>query len=227
MHSRFYKYLAFCRKGGLDTAILGVSLVASAYLLAFVAIGGGRAWVSWYALLPLFVAIRLWRPAGSLLAGAVWGGTLYFFAASSPFIGVSPGLGSFLLLAAVPALYGFAGAMLTRWIGFSPFVLGVGWVGVEFALAPLGLSTGLLGASESETNTLHWLANVLGYVHVALLAALVNAWLVTLLACVPVRVTRPRPAFGRRHFRRVVFPQDVSIPSLLVGAATGPRGPPI
>jgi len=205
VRSRFRIYLQTCQRHGVDTVILAVSLVASAYLMAFVAMAGGRPWVSWYALLPLFVAIRVCRPSAALMAGAFWGGCLYTFASS----------------------IGTSGARLTRWIGFSPFVLGVGWVGVEFALAPLGLNAGLLGVSESETSLLHWAATALGYVHVALIAALVNAYLVSILSCVRIRVTRPRSAFGGCYIRTLLLPQEVLNRSLRYIETTRPRGPPI
>ena len=226
MRSRLSTYLLACQRRGVDTAILAVSLMASAYLMAFATGPAGPRWVGWYALLPLFVAIRVYRPAAALLAGALWGGSLYFFAASGLGSIVSPGLGSLLLLVALPAIYAYLGARLTRWIGFSPFVLGVGWIGVELGLAPLGLGEGLLGTTQSETTLLHWIASALGYVHVALLAALFNAYLVMLLSRVRVQVSSPRRVFGVRHIRRLLLPQDVSHPSLLFIEAIRPRGPP-
>jgi len=226
VRSRFRTHLRTCQRCGVDTAILAVSLIASAYLMAFVAMAGGRPWVSWYALLPLFVAIRVCRPSAALMAGAFWGGCLYNFA-SSIGASVSPGLVPLLVLLAVPALYGYLGARLTRWIGFSPFVLGVGWVGVEFALAPLGLRAGVLGVAESDASLLHWAATALGYVHVALIAALVNAYLVSILSHVRVRVPQACRALGRRYRRTLLLPQEVLNSSLLFIKVTRPRGPPM
>ena len=227
MRSRLCAYLVACRERGLDTALLGVALVASAYLMAFAASPAGPAWVGWYALLPLFVAIRVCQPKVALAAGAVWGGSLYVFAAFGLVSSVSPGLGSLLLLMAVPAIYSYLGARLTRWIDFSPFVLGVGWVGVEFGLAPLGLANGLLGVTQSDATVLHWIASALGYVHVALLAALFNAYLVTILGRVRVPVSKPRTVFGTRRFGTLLLPQAVLSTSLLFIEATRPRGPPV
>ncbi len=227
MRSKLGIYLAACQRRGLDTAMLVVSLIASAYLMAYATGPVGPRWVGWYALLPLFVAIRVYRPAAALLAGALWGGSAYFFAASGLGSIVSPGLGSLLLLMALPAIYAYLGALLTRWIGFSPFVLGIGWIGVELGLTPLGLGEGLLGTTQSETTLLHWIASALGYVHVALLAALFNAYLVTLLSHVRIRVSQGARVFGRRRLATLLIPQEVLDTSLQFIEATRPRGPPI
>ena len=72
-------HLETCRRHGIDTAILIVSLVASAYLMAYACGPAHRPWLGWYALLPLFVAIRVCRPVTALAAGALWGICLFLF----------------------------------------------------------------------------------------------------------------------------------------------------
>jgi hypothetical protein len=127
----------------------------------------------------------------------------------------------------MPALYALFGGLLTRWMGFSPFVLGIAWVGVEFILSPLGFSRGLLGAAESETPALHWIACALGYVHVALLAALFNAWVVKILAGVRIPAGQAAPTFRRCRRPGFAFPSQFIFSSLLLIEGTRPRGPPL
>lgn len=129
----------------MKTAALGGSLLISAYLLAVANAHPTCAWLGWFSLVPLFLVIRFWRPTGAMLGGALWGVSLYVFSVGQPGAAVAGGMGSLLLLALIPAAYAAGGAWLTRRIGFSPFVLGYTWMGVELALAPAGLCTGRAG----------------------------------------------------------------------------------
>lgn len=112
-------------------------------------------------------------------AGLFWGACVWAIA----FLGFDKSLGAsaygVALLPPVTGLYCLLGALLTRWIGYSPFVLGVAWMGVELALVPIGLNQGLLGWAESDADLLHLLARGLGYVVVAFVVAYVNASLVS------------------------------------------------
>jgi hypothetical protein len=187
-----------------------VSLLGGAYLMSKAHAPGGVPAVAWLALFPLFVCISVLAPGRAALAGAFWGACLCVFNA----FGASPANGDFpvsalpfvpswlrafvplLVLLLSPALYAGLAAWLTRWIGFSPFVLGVGWMGVELVLAPLDLSVGLLAVQQTDAGTLHWLSHALGCVFIGFLIAYVNAALVEMAGrvCLPrscPRIMRP------------------------------------
>ena len=140
---------------GVTATALAVSLIASAYLMAVAIRSPQHPWAGYFTLFPLFVTIRVCRPVGALLWGAVWGLSLWAFSAFAPGSGVPDNLSVIILLPAIPAIYACLGSKLTRWIGFSPFVLGVGWMGVELAFRPLGLQHGLLGGVQGGGLRLH------------------------------------------------------------------------
>ena len=210
----------------VKAAALSLSLIAGAYLMAEAVASDGSAWLGCVTLLPLFVAIRACRPIHAGLCGALWGSSLYLFGVSAGDFGVSASPLLFALLTAIPAIYAYLGARLTRWIGFSPFVLGVGWMGVELALVALGLRTGLLAGTQDGGTLLHWVGGALGYVLVAFLVAYVNAALVSALAAARFRVPRPAWRIGSPDRGTRLVPQTVSCPSLLPIHAVQPRAPP-
>jgi len=200
-----------------EAVSLPLSLVGSAYLMAVAHEPGGVPAVAWLALFPLFVCISVLAPARAALAGAFWGACLYVFAV----LGVSPtnaewGVSTFrhfdvstfpfvafyyrslmvaALIIAVPAIYAGLAAWLRRAIGFSPFVLGVGWMGVELAFAPVNLNLGLLAAEQTDAGVFHWLAHALGCVFLGFFIAYVNAALVDVAA--KIRLPKPRPRIVR------------------------------
>src|SRR5262245_5664451 len=170
--------------------LLTGTLAISAAMTAFSCTSQILAITSWFGLLPLFLAVRILHPRGALLAGGFWGACLFAtlsaldqsFAVSAPL--------SLLLLAAVPAGYAFLGAKLTRWMGFHPLLLGLGWVGLELGLEPLGLRNGLLAGTQGDGLVRQLAGGVLGYVFIAFLLALVNALLLSVLADVPGLMAR-------------------------------------
>ena len=93
---------------------------------------------------------RACGPVHAGLCGGLWGLTLGILTAKSAASGSMLSLGSLLLLGAAPAAYACLGSRLTRWIGYSPFVLGVGWMGVELVFDGMGLSSGLWISIQSE-----------------------------------------------------------------------------
>ena len=127
----------------------------------------------------------------------------------------------------VPGIYAYLGARLTRWIGFNPFVLGVAWMGVELALGPAGLRTGLLAAAHEDGTFVHWVSEALGYVLVGFLVALVNASLVSVLsaACWTVLPARHRVPSG--DVGASLPPQTFFSHPLLAIRASQPRAPPM
>jgi hypothetical protein len=56
---------------------------------------------------------------------------------------------------------------LTRQKGFSPLLLGLGWIAVELALQPLGLRYGLLAATQGSGLVVRTMGYLAGYVMVA------------------------------------------------------------
>ena len=169
------------------SAVLILSLVFSAGLTAVSAASPGFGWVAWMSLLPLFIAIRFLTPRRALACGGLWGLALYGFSLIGTQTITFPSVGSFVLAATVPAAYALLGALLTRRIGFAPLFLGLGWIGVESALSPLGMGHGLVAASQESGWVMNLLANSLGYGLVAFLVVFFNASLFVLLTRVPWR----------------------------------------
>ena len=99
---------------------------------------------------------------------------------------------SFALLSLIPGAYCYFGASLTRRIGFSPYLLALGWIGVEFAIRPIGLNYGLLAGTQGDGFMVRVVGSFAGYVLVAFLVALVNATLVAVLGGVRLVFTSPR-----------------------------------
>jgi apolipoprotein N-acyltransferase len=204
-----------------------VPIVLSAYLTAAAVGSPTHAWVGWLSLLPVFFAIRLLRPLRALICGAVWGASLYVFCVAGGRTGVPATASSFVLLAGIPALYTYAASALTRWIGFSPFVLGVGWMGVELALAPLGLHSGLLSGSQDQTVLMDYIGRALGYVLVGFLVAYVNALLVEVFGRACLRL--PRPFLIKRSGNGILFlrSQIDGCLTLVTLQPSNPRAPPM
>ena len=160
--------------------LLAGSLLLSALLIAL-ALNAGPHFrlLPWVGLLPLFVAIRACAPRDALLAGALWGASL--FALLSGDGGAVPRtVESFALLAAMPALYAWVCAGLTGRFGFNPLILGLGWVGVECAFQPLGLHNGLLAGTLGDGTFVQVVGGLLGYAFVAFLVAFANALLLSI-----------------------------------------------
>ncbi len=213
-------------KGSAAGVALAVALVGSAYLTATAVGSPTHAWMGWLSLLPLFVAIRVLRPLRASACGALWGGCLFAFCVAADRTAVSANLASLALLTAIPAIYTFLGAWLTRWMGFSPFVLGVGWMGVELALAPLGLHSGLLAGTQDHTALMDYIGRALGYVLVAFLVAYVNAALVAVFARVRLRLPRPFRITTSGNGVLFLRSQIIGGLSLVALQPSRPRAPP-
>jgi len=213
-------------KGSAAGVALTIALVGSAYLTATAVGSHTHAWMGWLSLLPLFVAIRVLRPLRALACGALWGGCVFAFCVAAGRTAVSANLASLALLTAIPAIYTFLGAWLTRWMGFSPFVLGVGWMGVEFALAPLGLHSGLLAGTQDHTALMDYIGRALGYVLVAFLVAYVNAALVAVFARVRLRLPRPFRITTSANGVLFLRSQIIGGLSLVTLQPSHPRAPP-
>lgn len=184
--------------------VLGLALVVSAYGMARAIESPEHWWLGWVALLPLFASIRVLSPIQALLAGGLWGLSLFVSAVAATNASIAPSATSLVLLCLVPALYTYLGARLTRQVGFSPYLLALGWVGVELALRPLGLRHGLLAATQGDGWIIRLFGSLAGYALVAFVVAYVNAVLLSVLSRVPVStagqrfVRGPSPPLGRR-----------------------------
>ena len=133
-------------------------------------------------LIPLLLAIRMLTPLRALLAGSFWGVCLFAFAAMANGTLFDPSVGVFLRLATLPAAYACFGSLITRRKGFSPLLLGLGWVGVELALQPLGMRNGLLAGSLDHSLVVRTLGYMAGSVVVAFVIVYVNASILSMLA---------------------------------------------
>ena len=215
------------KSGTGRTAALIIAVIVGARLTALAMSSDAHAWLGWFALVPIFFMIRLWRPTHALLGGAIWGACLFAFSNGSFQELPVSALARFLLLTATPAIYCGSAAWLSRRIGFSPFVLGVGWMGVELALGQAGLRTGLLGLAAGGGGVLHWLGEILGWILVCFLFALLNAWVVVVLNGARLSVVEQlRPISSADHVP-LLFAQTFKGYPLFSVPASQPRGPPL
>lgn len=147
-------------------------------------------WLGCLALVPLLRAVQTQNPLGAAVSGALWGGSLYFFGSGAVVDVVPSSLASFVVLVSAPAAYALGGAALTRAIGFSPFVLSVGWLLLELVFQPLGLSRGLLAATQGDSWLVGAIGQLLGYVLIAFVVAYTSALILALLSGVRFRSLR-------------------------------------
>lgn len=157
--------------------LLVVAIVVSAYTTARCDRLAYGVWLGWVAIVPLFAAIRLLGPLSATGCGVLWGACV---AMLHPVSLAELHSWSPLVMPLVAGAYTGLGSALTRWIGFSPFVLGVGWMGVELAAVPLGFSGGLASGGLHETAWMDLGGRALGFVVLAFVVAYVNAALLSL-----------------------------------------------
>jgi len=212
--------------GGIRAVLTVASLVASAYLLSLVLASPASWWLGAVTLLPLFYSIRALSQLAAGCAGAVWGLSLFAFSTQVFDTGVQSDLASLLLLALIPAAYAGAGVWLTRRVGFSPYLLALGWIGVEFALRPVGLNYGLLAATQGDGFAINVVGSYAGYVFIAFAVAYFNALLFSVLIELPVfRGSDRRIVSASTSGLRIFSGQTIVQPAFAVGP-TRPRAPP-
>ena len=206
---------------------LALALASSAYLMALAIESPHRVWLGWVTLLPLFYAIQVFSPVRALISGGFWGACLFASSVAFATTDITPSLGSFALLSLIPGAYGYFGAALTWRIGFSPFLLALGWIGVEIALAPLGLRHGLLAGTQGDGLAIRLIGSVAGYALVAFLVAYVNAALLSVLTGVRRGADSSRLIRGSGDPLRSYF--SIEFPSywLHIHRTAQPRAPPI
>jgi apolipoprotein N-acyltransferase len=184
-------------------------------------------WLGWVTLLPLLLAIRVLPPWRALIAGSFWGGCFYLLSLLGGEAPFDSSLRSFALLTLIPGLYAGLGSVITRRVGFSPLLLGLGWVGVEFALQPLALHNGLLAGTQGDGLVVRVVGNLAGYALVAFLVAYVNAALLSVLGEVCIRVPSLRLAGGSSGSEvRRFYPFELPSNVLNFIRPSRPRGPP-
>lgn len=210
----------------MHTLTLAAGLAASAYSMALSTSSPDLAILGWVTLLPLFQAIRTLAPLEAVLAGGFWGVCLFAHAVLIGGLTLRTDLTGFVLLTAIPAVYAGAGAALTRRVGFSPYLLALGWIGVEFALHPLGLRHGLLAATQSDGFALRILGSFAGYVLVAFFVAYINATLLCVLSEVRKACGGSRFSGGGSGGLRQLLTQVQVVPIRTFIRQAQPRGPP-
>ncbi len=201
------------------------ALIASGYVLALALGGGAFSWVGLLAVLPLLRAIQILQPKGALVCGFIWGASLYGFGVIQASQVVSPGLSSLCLLSLIPGLYALGGAWATRRWGFSPFVLGAGWMLVEFALRPLSLRAGLLTPPQ-EHLLVGTLCRMFGYILLTFFVAYASAWLLAILTRVNLRMNRPVALVELGESGRWLWHVIPSRVPCVVVSPSRPRAPP-
>ncbi len=212
------------RRGAI---LLLMGVVFSAYLMALAVGVRPHPWLGLITLLPLLRAVQVLTPVGALACGAAWGMSLYGFASGMEMTAVAPGVGSFLLLTLIPAAYGYVGARITRRIGFSPFVLGVGWMLVECALRPLALRHGLLAGTQGDGWLVTVVGRAFGYVLVAFIVAFASAWLLAIISRIRLRITLPGLQLGLDEAGRWLWHVIPAGRPCFVPCPSRPRAPPV
>lgn len=205
---------------------LGAALVVSAYSMSVAIQSPHGWWLGWITLVPLLLAIRVLPPLQASVAGSLWGVCFYVLSQITGEPPFAHTFGSFALLSTVPGLYAGAGSFVTRRAGFSPLLLGLGWVGVEFALHPLGLYHGLLAGTQGNGLVVHAVGSLTGYVLVAFLVAYVSAALLSALSDAYVRVTTSRFVSGLSGAPPRFVPFELPCDLLHFLRPSQPRGPP-
>lgn len=210
-----------------SAAVMACIVLSGAGMAANLA-SSNHAWWAWLSPLPLLLAIRYWRPSAVLFFGAAWGGSIYAFSIlvfdQAPFV---PGFRSLLFLCVIPAIFGYIGSWVSRRMGFSALILGVGWIAVELALIPLGMRTGLLAGKFEEGTLVAIVEGVLGYAFVAFAIAWINGLLVILLSRV-IRLAGAAPRYRPRSVdgEKRLFVSEAIVDLLYGRGVVQARGPP-
>lgn len=207
---------------------LVAALVASAFLMSQALASPEHSLLGWVALLPLFLAIRVLPAGWAACAGVLWGLGLGLFSAVTHPAVIAPSVRSFALLAMAPGVYAYLGVLVTRRAGFSPLLLGLGWLGVELALQPLALHRGILASTQGDGLVVRTVGSLAGYYLVAFLVAYVGATLMIILddACAIVCTSAPRVAARASKVSRNWLPIHSTPFTDHLLPAVQPRAPP-
>lgn len=220
--------LRLARVGSAAWPACGLATVG-AYLVAMALRDSRFAAVAWIGLLPIFLGLRLLRPWAAAAVAGVWGAGVFLFSSGSAALAdARTGIG-FLLVTTLPALYAFVGARMIRRVGFHPLLLALAWMGVEFALQPLGLRYGLLAGIQGRNLLFEVIGGALGYLFVAFLLALANMLVLLLLEEIPAAVDRPPWSPGPRAPQALPLADPCAAIRLryLLTDRLRPRAPPV
>lgn len=209
-----------------NRSLLFISLFSSACLLAVAIRSPQYSWIRWIGLFPVFLAIQVLAPKWAFLAGMFWG--LWLYISTSVWIGfeASHTLLQLLPTMLIPALYTSLSAYMRCRLGYSPFLLSVGWPLVELALKPLGWSVGLLVAGHANNHAMQALAGFFGYTMVSILIALVNAILLSVVGTVQFMFGRRLRYIDSNMYNVWFLLFNRPMPVLLRISPTRTRGPP-
>jgi apolipoprotein N-acyltransferase len=135
------------------------------------------AWIAWVGVFPLLLVIKSVPPVRAMLFGAVWGASVFALSLLIPGTEshIPHTIPSLTLLTIVPAVYAFAGGLLTRWIGFRPFILALGWFGVELGLVPLGIANGFLSHTQGDLTLMLVIEGSFGFGFLGFLVVFISA----------------------------------------------------
>ena len=212
---------------GLRPVALAAALLLGACALAVALALPGAWWLTWVALVPLFVSIRVLPPRRAMLGGAIWGLWVYIFSVMTVDTAVSPTPLSLGLLVGIPSVYAYIATRLTRRIGFVPLLLAYGWIGVEFALTPLGLKSGLLGSAHGGGLVADFVGQALGCVFLGFLLAGATASVLAVLTNVRFSVLRQGFLAFIPDFAGDRPPRATLCGSVVPLREAYPRGPPL
>lgn len=211
----------------LRFAALWVAVVLSAGLMVFALSSPKFSWLGWVTLIPLFLSIRMLSPISAAVCGGSWGFSLYALSSLVAGTDVPHTWHSLLLLVEFPAFFAGVAAAITRRKGFHPFLLGLGWVGLELVFQPLGLKHGLIASTLGGGWFVATVGNLGGYILVAFVLALVNAWLLSLISSVRLPVASMRSiAIPRDYDHLLVVIEHLCKTTRLLSPAQ-PRAPPV
>lgn len=206
-----------------DLLYLAISLLISGLLPALSFNSSIHGWTVWICLFPLFLAIKILPPFGAGLAGIFWGGSLYVCTGL-----IAGPAGSFpkLLIIVIPALYSFGGAQLVRRFGFSPILLGLGWIAVEIAFQLGGQTEGLLRLANGEGPVVDLISRLFGYYLFAFVVAYVNASFLVVAADTRISCVRPQAVILLRQSSERCLPYAIRLRRAPALNMMQPRGPP-
>lgn len=207
--------------------VFALALAGSAYVMALAIESPKYVWLGWVTLLPLFYAIRVLPPLRAMVSGTFWGACVFLASLASARTQIAPSLASLALLSLIPGAYCSFGAAMTRRIGFSPYLLALCWIGVEFALRPLGLHCGLLAGTQGDGMVVRVVGSFAGYVLVAFLVAYFNAALLSAIADVYVPAGSRRPLLRGASPIHKIFINDSIVQLRDLIRIGQPRGPPL
>jgi len=207
--------------------LLALSLLGGALLMAVALSSASNQWLGLVTLVPLFLSMRMLSPSRACLAGGFFGFCLAVFCSLGSHPSLALSLSSVVLTTVAVGVYGLLGARMTRRIGFSPLILGLGWVAVELALKPLAIKHGLLASTQGSGLLVHVVGQVSGYLVVAFLVAYINASLLEIFtgACA-LDGSHGRLVYSGRPRETAILPAFLYCSAAFARIAQ-PRAPPI